>query len=94
MARLKLPEGLRTKCANKSCLTVLSHEEWTILYRKTFKTNQLPNMPPTVGEVFVWIAKLGGYIDRSSDPPPGMISLWKGWQRLMDILVDFRDICG
>ena len=82
------------KCANKSCLTVLSHEEWTILYRKTFKTNQLPNMPPTVGEVFVWIAKLGGYIDRSSDPPPGMISLWKGWQRLMDILVDFRDICG
>ena len=51
-------------------------------------------MPPTVGEVFVWIAKLGGYIDRSSDPPPGMISLWKGWQRLMDILVDFRDICG
>ena len=48
----------------------------------------------TVGEAFKWIAKLGGYIGRSTDPPPEMISLWRGWQRLMDMVEDFDDICG
>jgi hypothetical protein len=54
----------------------------------------LPDTPSTVGEVFIWIAKLGGYIGRRTDPPPGMISLWRGWQRLMDMVEDYRDICG
>jgi hypothetical protein len=77
-----------------SCSTVLSEIEWAILYRKTKKTKHLPGTPPTVGEALIWIAKLGGYIGRSSDPPPGMISLWRGWQRLMDMVEDFDDICG
>lgn len=77
-----------------SCLTVITKEECTILYRKTMKAKKLPDKPPTVGEVFIWIAKLGGYIGRKSDPPPGMISLWKGWQRFMDMMEDYRDICG
>ena len=75
-----------------SCLTVLTKEEWMILYRKTHKTKCLPDIPSTVGEVFIWIAKLGGYIGRRTDPPPGMISLWRGWQRLMDMVE--QDICG
>jgi hypothetical protein len=75
-------------------LVVLTKEEWVILYRKTHKTKALPDTPSTVGEVFIWIAKLGGYIGRRTDPPPGMISLWRGWQRLMDMVEDYRDICG
>ncbi|MFA7555873.1 MAG: IS4 family transposase [Spongiibacteraceae bacterium] len=47
-----------------------------------------------LAEVFIWIAKLGGYIGRRTDPSPGMISLWRGWQRLMDMVEDYRDICG
>jgi hypothetical protein len=47
----------------------------------------------TVGEVYIWIAKLGGYTGRRTDPPPGMISLWRGWQRLLDMVEDYRDIC-
>ena len=76
------------------CLSVLSEIEWKILYRKSNKTKSLPKQIPTVGEVFIWVAKLGGYIGRASDPPPGMISLWRGWQRLMDMVDDYYDIYG
>jgi len=76
------------------CSTVLSKLEWSILYRKANKTKILPPKPPTVGEALIWIAKLGGYIGRATDPPPGMISLWRGWQRLMDMVEDFDDIYG
>ena len=62
-----------------------------MLYRKTKRTKMLSDKLPTVGEVFVWIAKLGGYMGRASDPLPGMISLWRGWQ-LMDMVDDNYDI--
>lgn len=77
-----------------SCLEILTTQEWTILYRKIHRTKKPPESPSTIGEVFIWIAKLGGYIGRRTDPPPGMISLWKGWQRLMDMTEDYQDICG
>ncbi len=76
------------------CTTVLSKDEWKILYRKIKKTKKLPTSPPTVGEVFIWVAKLGGYIGRASDPPPGITSIGRGWQRLMDMMEDYYDICG
>jgi hypothetical protein len=37
-------------------------------------------------EVCHAIARLGGYLDRKSDGPPGWQTLWKGWMRVMDVL--------
>jgi hypothetical protein len=31
------------------------------------------------------IARLGGYLARKHDPPPGNTVIWRGWSRLMDI---------
>lgn len=31
------------------------------------------------------IARLGGYLARKSDPPPGNMVIWRGWTRLADI---------
>jgi hypothetical protein len=31
------------------------------------------------------IARLGGHLGRSRDPPPGIIVLWRGLSRLADI---------
>ncbi|WP_156680471.1 hypothetical protein [Sphingomonas profundi] len=31
------------------------------------------------------MARLGGYLARSHDPPPGNMIMWRGWSRLMDI---------
>ena len=77
-----------------NCEEVLSRVEWTLLYRKSMKTRSRPKHPPSVAQALTWIAKLGGYIGRATDPPPGVISLWRGWDRLMDIVDDHRDIYG
>ena len=31
-----------------------------------------------------WIAELGGYLSRRSDPLPGPLHVWRGWNRLQD----------
>lgn len=36
------------------------------------------------------LAKLGGYLARASDPPPGNMVIWKGLSRLTDIQVGFN----
>ena len=79
---------------NAGCETILSEEEWSLLYRKTHRTREVPVTSPSLADATVWIAKLGGYLDRTSDPPPGVTSLWRGWQRLTDMLEDQRDLCG
>ncbi|MGC9260524.1 MAG: IS4 family transposase [Phycisphaerae bacterium] len=36
------------------------------------------------------MAKLGGYIGRRSDGPPGWLTIWRGWQRLLLLVEGFR----
>ena len=31
------------------------------------------------------VARLGGYLDRKSDPPPGTTVIWRGFSRLADL---------
>lgn len=42
---------------------------------------------PVLSDYVIKIAKLGGYIGRNSDPPPGNKVIWKGMERLADILI-------
>lgn len=35
------------------------------------------------------VAKLGGYLARASDPPPGNTVMWRGLSRLTDIELGF-----
>src|SRR5918995_1620167 len=41
--------------------------------------------PATLSSYLTRIARLGGYLARASDPPPGNTVMWRGWSRLMDI---------
>ncbi len=36
------------------------------------------------------VARLGGYLDRNSDPPPGTTVIWRGFTRLSDLGEGFR----
>ena len=63
----------------------LAQQEWRVLCLINKKANEPPTMPPTVGEAVTWIAKLGGYLDRKRDGPPGTMALWRGWKRLADL---------
>ena len=46
------------------------------------------------------VARLGGYLDRTSDPPPGTTVIWRGFSRLADLVEGSRlatsppDTCG
>ncbi len=39
----------------------------------------------SLGTYLTQIARLGGYLARAHDQPPGNTVMWRGWSRLMDI---------
>jgi hypothetical protein len=69
---------------NVSCEVVLTKELWSVLYILTHKTANLPQIPPTLGEAVQWIGRLGGHLGRKSDGPPGLKTVWLGYQRICD----------
>jgi Transposase DNA-binding len=44
----------------------------------------------TVAHYLLEVAKLGGYLARAKDPPPGNLVIWRGLTRLADILRGFE----
>lgn len=70
---------------NQCCSTLLNEHEWKVLFLKVSKNNSVPKKPPRIGDTIIWIAKLGGYLGRKNDGPPGTITLWRGWKRLTDL---------
>jgi len=45
--------------------------------------------PQTLSNYIVKLARLGGYLARTNDPPPGNIVMWRGLARLTDIALGF-----
>ena len=43
----------------------------------------------TVSDYIIKIARLGGYLNRASDPPPGNMVMWRGMTKLNDIHLGF-----
>ena len=43
----------------------------------------------TISDYVVKIARLGGYLNRASDPPPGNMVMWRGMSKLNDIRLGF-----
>lgn len=67
------------------CNAFLSQQEWSVLFLKTNRKKPVPENPPHIDEIVLWIGKLGGYLGRKCDGPPGTITLWRGWKRLADL---------
>ena len=65
----------------------LTKVEIKILDRLTTDTG--PPSEPTISHYLVAIAKLGGYLAREKDPPPGNMVIWRGLSRLTDIHIGF-----
>lgn len=62
----------------------LTRDEIGLLDRMIDATGQ-PPPSRALSDYLIHIARLGGYLARASDPPPGNVVLWRGWCRLMDI---------
>jgi hypothetical protein len=43
----------------------------------------------TVSDYIIKIARLGGYLNRASDPPPGNMVMWRGMSKLNDVHLGF-----
>jgi len=89
-ARIQRMTFLARQEPNASCLLVLSTEEWQALYCYIHKITQLPTQPPTLRQAMRWIAQLGGFLGRKGDGEPGIRTVWRGWQRLQDMVSMWR----
>lgn len=78
---------------NYNCNTVLTKIQQDVLFKR-FNKGKINTEPISVKQALNWIGKLGGYIGRNSDAPPGIITIWKGWTRLMNMVDDYTIICG
>jgi hypothetical protein len=45
---------------------------------------------PSLQSCLTQLARLGGYLNRASDPPPGNMVMWRGMSRLTDIEIGFQ----
>lgn len=55
-----------------------------VKYKSSTKHNNI------VSEYIKKVAILGGYLARNNDPPPGNIVIWRGMQKLNDMLYGYR----
>lgn len=70
---------------NESPGIALTPEEIQIIDRIAAHAGRTPVRRQSLSTYLVEIARLGGYLARSHDPPPGNMIMWRGWSRLMDI---------
>ncbi|MCQ9157311.1 hypothetical protein JZX93_17700, partial [Acidomonas methanolica] len=47
----------------------------------------LAGKPRSLSHYLLKIARLGGYLARASDPPPGNIVIWRGLSRMNDLRI-------
>ena len=62
-----------------SCEIVFSEDEWKALWCHDYKTTQLPDSPPTLQEITLMLARLGGYKQYNKNMVPGPLVLAKGF---------------
>lgn len=75
------------------CNIILTKVEQTILFKR-FNKGQVNTESISVKQALNWIGKLGGYIGRKHDSPPGIITIWRGWTRFINMVDDYKIICG
>ncbi|HLO78534.1 MAG TPA: IS4 family transposase [Magnetospirillum sp.] len=70
--------------------TALTPAEITILDRIIPPSSKPEQKMHTLAAYANRLARLGGYLNRSHDPPPGNLVMWRGISRLHDIAFGFR----
>ena len=72
-----------------SPLCALTEVEVTLLDEITTVRNWRAPRNNTLADYLLCVARLGGYLARANDPPPGNIVMWRGLSRLTDIQLGF-----
>jgi hypothetical protein len=64
------------------CTVIFSETEWKAAYAAINKTAQPPSKIPSMQEMIIMVARLGGYLNRKNDPAPGAKVIWRGLEYL------------
>jgi hypothetical protein len=67
---------------NVTCEVILTPSQWKTLYILIHRKKEIPTKPPTLFQAVMWIGRLGGHLGRKSDGPPGLKTVWLGYQKL------------
>lgn len=78
---------LGRECPELPCTVVFTDEEWQAVYQ-VVRRKAAPAVP-SLGEMVLLIAELGGYLHRNHDGPPGPQTLWIGLQRARDFALAY-----
>lgn len=70
---------------NEGADCVLTAGEIAMIDRISAHAGRTPATSRTLSTYLIEIARLGGYLARRRDPPPGNMIMWRGWSRLMEI---------
>lgn len=70
---------------DEPCTVIFSDEEWTVVW-SVFMRKSLPEKPPTVHELTIMLATLGGFLGRKCDGEPGVKSIWRGYSKLLNYI--------
>ena len=60
------------------CSVFFEESEWKALVAYVNKTSTPSDEPPSLSESMYMVARLGGYLGRKSDGPPGTTVIWRG----------------
>lgn len=77
-------------CKNASPKLALTTDEINLLDHLIKSQSTFGAKKRLLSQYLIKIAKLGGYLARASDPPPGNMVMWKGLTRLIDIQLGFN----
>jgi hypothetical protein len=70
--------------------SVLTPDEEEVLLRDAEIHKRRPAGPLRLMDAIVLIAKLGGYLGRKNDGPPGWHTLWRGYRRLCALVDGYK----
>lgn len=89
--RIQLMTLLGREVPDLPCEVFFDQWDVKILEEIEAREGRRAKKPPfTLGQAIILVAKLGGYLARRSDPPPGAESIWKGMIRLYDRSEGYR----
>ena len=75
---------------NLPCSVFFSELEWKSVIAATSKSLTALDKVPTIQEMLIMIAKLGGYLNRKGDPAPGATVIWRGFTYLRGFMDAFQ----
>ena len=70
---------------------VFEAHEWQAIYLFVKKENP-PRKAPPLRDIILFIAELGGFLNRRSDKEPGIKVIWQGLQRAMDLAMMYNTV--